>query len=104
MASAWVTRARSTRWSSNSIVPPSDFSKKFKQRSIVVFPLPLGPKMATTSPLFTSRSMLLSTCKSPKDLRRFLICSIVQLLCAPLLLRYRSPTACRRVSTVQNSR
>ena len=83
---------------------PSDFSKKFRQRSIVVFPLPLGPKMATTSPLFTSRSMLLSTCKSPKDLRRFLICSIVQLLCAPLLLRYRSPTACRRVSTVQNSR
>ena len=34
----------------------------------------------------------------------FYIIVVVQLLCAPLLLRYRSPTACRRVSTVQNSR
>ena len=37
-------------------VPSSARSRKFRHRSSVVFPEPLGPSMATTSPLFTRRS------------------------------------------------
>ena len=40
---------------SNVIVPPSAFSKKFRQRRSVVFPDPLGPRIAITSPLLTER-------------------------------------------------
>ena len=46
---------------SKIMVPASGRSKKFRQRRKVVFPEPLGPRIAVTSPLFTSRSIPSST-------------------------------------------
>ncbi|MNT33884.1 hypothetical protein D3C72_1698320 [compost metagenome] len=43
------------------IRPPLGSSSRFRQRSRVVLPEPLGPMMATTSPGSTVRSMPLST-------------------------------------------
>ena len=52
---------------SNRILPPVGRSSRFTQRSIVDLPEPEGPSTTTTSPLWTSRSILRRTVRSPKD-------------------------------------
>ncbi len=47
------------------------------QRSSVVLPEPLGPRIAATSPCSTRRSTPLRTSREPKAFRTFLISSIM---------------------------
>ena len=61
---------------SNQMWPESASSSKLMQRSSVDLPEPDAPMMHTTSPRLTSRSMPLSTCRSPKD---FSSCSILMM-------------------------
>ena len=61
---------------SNQMWPESASSSKLMQRSSVDLPEPDAPMMHTTSPRLTSRSMPLSTCRSPKD---FPSCSILMM-------------------------
>ena len=56
---------------SNVILPLSGTSRRFRHRKKVLFPLPLGPMMDTTSPIFTCWLMLRSTFNSPKPLHKF---------------------------------
>ncbi len=53
---------------STVIVPESTVSSRLMVRHNVDFPEPDGPRITTTSPRATSRSMSLSTCRSPKCL------------------------------------
>ena len=53
---------------SNSIRPCSGISKAFKQRKKVVLPEPEGPRITTTCPLPTSKSMPRKMVFSPKVL------------------------------------
>jgi hypothetical protein len=50
--------------------PPSGRSSMFTIRRSVVFPAPLGPMMAITSPSSTSRLTFRRICFSPADLHR----------------------------------
>src|SRR5699024_9673957 len=61
---------------SKVICPSSAISKKFMQRSRVVLPEPLGPRIATTSPLLTLKETPLSTCSPPKDFFTFFTSNI----------------------------
>jgi hypothetical protein len=51
---------------SKKISPEVGSSKRFKQRRMVLFPLPEGPMMTTTSPSLTVKSMAFKTSLSPK--------------------------------------
>ena len=61
-------------WPSRKISPCSGGSSRLTQRSSVLLPEPLGPRMQTTSPLATSRSIPFSTSSSPK--RLWMPCSL----------------------------
>ena len=53
---------------SKKILPAVGFSSRFTQRRSVDLPEPLGPRIATTSPRWTSRSTPFKTSREPNDL------------------------------------
>src|SRR5436190_9689518 len=69
---------------------------KFRQRRIVLLPDPLAPIIAMRSPRSTTRSMPLTTCRSPKRLCRLQMRMTGSFIACILVARSEPPFEARR--------